>query len=438
MNIFEILCYGDGRINEPQMSSVLAFILDPSAPHGYKFAPLNEFINIFYEQGRITFKNLGLKNSSDIQNWLRSFKLISLDLELISNDENTRKRSDLDLVIRFYKETIPDLTIIIENKINDGASRGRKNQLQEQYSSFSNELNEQNRAIEEKRKTPPIIFVYLTPKLISDKEMVNSKQQWEGLQLHENSTDQDLDFKVNIAWEKSNQENNENAPSITDLLQTILKNERDAVINPGSSHADLLFRSLIKFIKNKFKKEDYAFVEYGDNNFTIVSEYDFWKTWSVGNKKDSKNFALKVIEHIKEKSDRSLNLKGLSNRYVIKVVASKLRLNVYLDDVENPHYIHNRSPKGRIANLRYDGKTSKDRIDLTFDRTEGHEFEEFISNLPKEINEDLAKAFDSSGNQFRTVLYINIKKVKDFNLFFNYLENFIEEAIEAAIIRLKN
>jgi len=73
MNIFEILCYGDGRINEPQMSSVLAFILDPSAPHGYKFAPLNEFINIFYEQGRITFKNLGLKNSSDIQNWLRSF-----------------------------------------------------------------------------------------------------------------------------------------------------------------------------------------------------------------------------------------------------------------------------------------------------------------------------------------------------------------------------
>ena len=66
MNIFEILCYGDGRVNEPQMSSVLAFILDPAAPHGYKYVPLCKFIESFYSAAEYTLNYLGLKDKDDI------------------------------------------------------------------------------------------------------------------------------------------------------------------------------------------------------------------------------------------------------------------------------------------------------------------------------------------------------------------------------------
>jgi len=436
MNIFEILCYGDGRVTEPQMSSVLAFILDPTAPHGYKFHPLSKFIDIFYLQGESTFKQLGLKNRGNIHKWLNTFKLISIDLEVISKDPDTKKRSDLDLVIRFYKETTPDLMVIIENKINEGASKGNLKQLQEQYTSLREDVDGQTIAVNKEQEIP-IIFIYLTPTPVSLVGKTSSNAQWDNLHLLEKSNNDNLDYKVNIAWDKSKDNPDESRTAITDLLHDILKDERDALINPGSSHADLLFRSLIKFIKNKFKREDYTLVEQGDNNFTVVDEHVFWNTWASGSKRGSKLFAQELINHIKIKINENLQQNGFSNRFELKIVASRLRLNLYLDDLENPHYVQNKSPKGRVVNLRYDGKTSNDKIDITFDRTDGHEFDDFLSSEKlKELENHLIKAFDCSGNQFRTILYI--EKKSNFDLLTNYLNAFIEEALETAISRFKD
>jgi hypothetical protein len=203
MNIFEILCYGDGRVNEPQMSSVLAFILDPSAAHGYKHRPLSKFINIFFEQGKSTFTHLGLNDKKNIHKWLHSFKLISLDLELISRNEDSKKRSDLDLVIRFYKDATPEFIIIIENKINDGASRGNKNQLTQQYSSLKKEINSQIETLNIIKKIP-IIFVYLTPKPVTNPKMASSLKQWNDFKLEEKPTKESLrgseDEMQRAAW----------------------------------------------------------------------------------------------------------------------------------------------------------------------------------------------------------------------------------------------
>lgn len=436
MNIFEILCYGDGRVNEPQMSSVLAFILDPTAPHGYKFNPLSKFIDIFYSQGESTFKQLGLKNRGNIHKWLNTFKLISIDLEVISKDPDTKRRSDLDLVIRFYKETTPDLIVIIENKINEGASKGNSKQLQEQYTSLREDVDGQTIAVNKEQKIP-IIFIYLTPKLVSHPGKTSANVQWENLQLLEKSNNDNLDYKVNIPWEKSTDDPDESRIAVTDLLYDILKDERDALINPGSSHADLLFRSLIKFIKNKFKREDYTLIEQGDKNFTVVDEGVFWNTWAAGSKRGSKSFAQELIRHITNKINDNLRQSEFSNRFELKTVTSRLRLNLYLDDLENPHYVQNKSPKGRVVNLRYDGKTSNDRIDITFDRTDGHEFDDFLSSEKlMELENHLIKAFDCSGNQFRTVLHIETKL--DLDLLSNYLNTFIEESVEASIFRFKN
>lgn len=436
MNIFEILCYGDGRVTEPQMSSVLAFVLDPTGTHGYKFHPLEKFIDIFFSQGEFTFAHLGLKKRNEIHKWLHSFKLISLDLEVISIDESTEKRSDLDLVIRFYKESVPEFTIIVENKINDGASRGNKKQLVQQYFSLRKELDSEIDAVGFNKEVP-IIYVYLTPKPVTDPKMSNSFKQWDELKLSEIPVDGKLDFKVNIAWNNSKSATLQNdIPSIKNILQNLLNDERGGVINPGSSHSDLLFRSLIKFINNDFKREDYTLVEHGDNNFTVIQEDVFWKAWGEGGKKGAKLFAQNIIGVIKNRVEELLQEGGYSSRFELKVVTSKLRLNLYLDDMESPHNVNSKSPKGRIFNLRYDGKTTGDNIDITFDRADGHEFKDFISQKKfSNIKFLPVKVFDSSGGQFRTILHLSVatisKELTDF------LNGFISEAVETAIARFE-
>ena len=52
-------------------------------------------------------------------------------------------------------------------------------------------------------------------------------------------------------------------------------------INPASSHASLMLKSLIKFIDNGFKIKERVFGdEPADNGMTVQEEKAFWNTWS--------------------------------------------------------------------------------------------------------------------------------------------------------------
>ena len=44
MNIFEIFTYGNGRITETNLTSILAFLLDPQESHGFGTSFINEFL----------------------------------------------------------------------------------------------------------------------------------------------------------------------------------------------------------------------------------------------------------------------------------------------------------------------------------------------------------------------------------------------------------
>jgi hypothetical protein len=433
MNIFEILCYGDGRVNEPQMSSVLAFILDPTAPHGYKYVPLCKFIESFYSAAEHTLNYLGLKNKDDIQKWINRFESIQLNLEVTSRNEE-RKRRDLDLVIRFYerKNENPKLIFILENKINDGASAGNSTQLTEQYNFFRSALEEE---IGSDAFQIPIIFIYLTPKSVEAPEMKCSKIQWDNFeQLNIKATAHDLSFKINYVWGKEGAALNP-AQSISNILSDILYDERIAKINPGSGHSDLLFRSLIKFIDNNFKREDYSMNEIGDNNFTIVDANAFWLAWRDDSRKNrSYYFAQNLIKYVKDYTEEKLSKNNISHQFSVKQLTSKKRLNFYLDEILNPHNIYIKKPKGRILVLRYDGKTSNNILDIIFDRREGLEFEDFNNNF-NENSPSGIEFFDSDSNQFRTILHIDIAQFQKIEDSYSFLDIFLDEAINAAIQR---
>ena len=61
MNIFEIYCAGEGRINETNMSSVLGYLLSPDASHGFGKESLNSFLEPLANEIKILWSNQKLK-----------------------------------------------------------------------------------------------------------------------------------------------------------------------------------------------------------------------------------------------------------------------------------------------------------------------------------------------------------------------------------------
>ena len=106
MNIFEVLSQGKGSINEENISSFLAYLLDPNEDHGL----YTEFLERFLAQ-------LGLKSSEiDSDNFD-----ITLEFPV-----KTDKKYYIDLIFETN-----NYIIAIENKILESSKR--KNQLQNEY-----------------------------------------------------------------------------------------------------------------------------------------------------------------------------------------------------------------------------------------------------------------------------------------------------------------
>ena len=206
MNLFDILSAGKRDLNEENVSSFLAWILDPKQSHGCGLLFLTRLLNIV--------------DNDKYQPWLSKIQSVDVLLEEKVETNSGRERS-IDIVIIIRCTDGKYIIFAIENKIRECVCD--KLQLQEEYEGLIKSYPDAD-----------ISLLYLTPnKLVT-------------LLLN--------DFKINsLTWADFGNETNYS--SIVVMLRTILKDDFDAKINPLSNELKFVLKSFIVFAENGFRAQ---------------------------------------------------------------------------------------------------------------------------------------------------------------------------------------
>ncbi len=201
MNIFEALSQGDGRINETNTSSFLAYLLKENESHGLKREFLKRFLN------KIGFE----VDLSDVN------ITIELERKFGNIDGISQQERHIDILITLDNE-INKTVIGIENKINIGACS--KNQLLDEYKCLKQTFNKDD-----------IKLIFLTPKL----EGVAQKE-WNALNtyLKEKNQEQNADC---LLWKNT-----------LEIIKTMIKDEHDMNISPLSDYLKQTLKAFCCYI----------------------------------------------------------------------------------------------------------------------------------------------------------------------------------------------
>ena len=311
MNIFEIFCEGDGRINEANMSSALHFLLNPNAPHGFHVTPLSEFLAPLADQLKSLCEQKYVINPYkifELGSFLRSFKNIKFELESKvfnpTRQVGSRNNRRIDLVIKFFRDLDdnqqPSFLIAVENKINENSAGNE--QLIDEYGFLRAQLNSDYAATEKEAKVfVPVIFIYLT----KNKMGRGTESEWNRLDLPTApGVQKNGDFKAHYSWQPFE---TENSASIASLVKKLIDKEQSGSINPASSYSSLFLRSMLNFISNDFKTESKKYeqdqAELDRSNSVqskeAISSEAFWKSWE--NKKlNSLSYAKQIYKSVSD------------------------------------------------------------------------------------------------------------------------------------------
>ena len=152
MNIFDVLSQGKGRLNEENLSAMLAFLLSPNQTHGLGDIFLRHFLKAIAQAcGEEKFNNI-LNDANPIQS----------DILLESAYNIGNKQRVVDIEIRIFRSTFNQpnkegLTeihrIAIENKIK--AQSASTNQFKEEFEGILNDLEGDDKI--------EVTMVFLTP-----------------------------------------------------------------------------------------------------------------------------------------------------------------------------------------------------------------------------------------------------------------------------------
>lgn len=150
MNIFRVLSKGDGSVSEPNVTSVLTFLLDPTENHGMGSVFLECFLLKLAEESllELNFKNFVVNNiktrSSNSIQTSTDFQ-VSVDSEV--RIERGKSKRDVDILIEIQKSsTNESYLLVIENKIKKTSIV--KDQLKDIFSYYNMlEVNEKYNCI---------------------------------------------------------------------------------------------------------------------------------------------------------------------------------------------------------------------------------------------------------------------------------------------------
>ncbi len=228
MNIFRILSSNDGSINEPNVSSFLAYLLDPGEDHGISSLLLQEILNGIAASNKNFLSKIQYQNRiTDLSKY--SGYSINIIPELSVNLEKggKRRRRDIDIIIEIIDNKTNELiySICLENKISDSSIIRDDLQLEEELKGLQNYYSES-------KFSPEIYIIYLTPA-----PSLVSGYSFEKL---------NYDKKYHLYWD-----NDEN--SVFNKLLKIFKNEKEGLIDPINNQSSYLIKSFLSFIKTNFK-----------------------------------------------------------------------------------------------------------------------------------------------------------------------------------------
>jgi hypothetical protein len=218
MNLFDILSAGKRSLNEENVSSFLAWVLDPKQSHGCGALFLTRLLNIV--------------DKEKYQPWLSKIQNTSVNVlveeQVLTNAEKSR---DIDIVIVISSAKNNDesesIILAIENKIREGSCDNL--QLKEEYEGLKNSY-----------KDSDITMLYLTPS--------KSSKFTEAFALLPDSIS-----KCHLTWADS--ANEANGSTIVSLLRVIIQDDLNAKINPLSSELKFVLKSFILFAENSFRSQ---------------------------------------------------------------------------------------------------------------------------------------------------------------------------------------
>ena len=217
MNIFNELSNGSGSINEPNISSFLAYLLTPAADHGLNDEFLKRFLKLIKKNDKRCITSDSICNTK-------------IELEEPVKDEGHEYRIDLIFEIQYGGS---DYIIAIENKILEKSKR--EGQLQHEYAGLKNA---------EKFKNKNIIVCFLTPQGSNEEKLdIKGKDEFH-----------------HIKWS-----------NIIKELLDILQKEHKAQINPISDYTKHTIKAFINFM-NTFISEDSKSVlfELDNNKYNLI------------------------------------------------------------------------------------------------------------------------------------------------------------------------
>lgn len=269
MNIFKVLSSNDGSINEPNVTSFLAYLLDPYENHGLGSRFVESFLTPIVLANNEQYKELIYNNR--IRDLSRNSKYevrVQAEVKVISSEsEAAKKTRDIDIVIELFDRTfsgsLPKFSFCVENKINDGAIQKGDNQLFEEIIGLANYYKVSSLV----DVTPFVSFIFLT----------HSGSQKALNEFHELL----LTLKVegigvpcyHLSW--GGEERDSLEVTIVDLLSRILKEEAIGKIEPIYDYTKHTIKSFISFIYSGFKsyKEEKNLIIEKSNYGKPVSQY---------------------------------------------------------------------------------------------------------------------------------------------------------------------
>ena len=210
MNIFDVLSQGKGRLNEENLSAMLAFLLSPNQTHGLGDIFLRHFLKAIAQA-------CGEENR--FSSILNDANPIQSDILLESAYNIGKKRRVVDIEIRIFRSTFNQLNkeglteihrIAIENKIK--AQSASTNQFKEEFKGILNDFEGDDQI--------DVTMVFLTPssnhkglkeeyETLDEKTLGHHRKSW-------------------LLW--SDETNTDN--TVVGLIRDILKKESEAKIPP--------------------------------------------------------------------------------------------------------------------------------------------------------------------------------------------------------------
>ena len=219
MNIFKILSAHDGKIHEPSITSLLAYLLNANEDHGLSSLLLKSFVEECNKAMPDFFKGI---------DWELCEVSAEAKLELDKESGGKKKTTDFDVLVLFYPNKTakePSHVLGIENKIKD--SSRREGQLQREWSALEQRFPEAKR-----------FLCFLTPTQESCDDFKNVPSQQ----------------KIQFVWKNATNEPSEHR-SVLEMLVNILQKEEVGEVDPIPGDSIFLIKSLLAFIRADFKAQ---------------------------------------------------------------------------------------------------------------------------------------------------------------------------------------